>query len=389
MKNYDIIAIGAGAGLEIVIKALSAGLKVALLDKGNVGGTCLNVGCVPSKMLIYPADRIREIGEAKKLGIHARIVHIDFRSIMERMRKAVKSGVNSITKEIRNSQNLDFYNAEAHFVGEYVLEMKNERIRGEKFFIVSGARPIIPPINGLDKIEYLTNETVLELKRRPESLIIIGGGYIAAEYGHFFSAMGTKVVIVGKNKRLIPNEEPEISNLAKKELGKLMRIYTGTEVLEVRRRRKGYAVLVKKINTGEQKEIMAEKVMVAVGRESNADFLKVQNTGVETTEAHYVKVNDYLQTTEKNIWALGDALGRQMFTHAASEEVELAWHNATADCLGGAYRRAGEKGIRNSGRKNKVLQYGKRRSHDGRRGFCKGNRGKRDPKDFGISYHRP
>jgi len=329
MKNYDIIVIGAGAGLEIVFKALSAGLKVALLDKGNVGGTCLNVGCVPSKMLIYPADRIREIVEAKKLGIHVRMDYIDFRSIMERMKKAVKSGVNSISKEIRNSKHLDFYNAEAHFVGEYVLEMKNERIRGEKLFIVSGARPIIPPIKGLDKIEYLTNEKVLELKRRPESLIIIGGGYIAAEYGHFFSAMGTKVVIVGKNKRLIPNEEPEISDLAKKELGKHMGIYTGTEVFEVRRRRKGYAVLVKKINTGEQKEIMAEKVMVAVGRESNADLLKVQNTGVETTEAHYVKVNGYLQTTKKNIWALGDSLGKQMFTHAASEEAELAWHNAT------------------------------------------------------------
>jgi dihydrolipoamide dehydrogenase len=248
---------------------------------------------------------------------------------MERMKKAVKSGVNSITKEIRNSKNLDFYNAEAYFVGKYVLEMKNEKIRGEKLFIVSGARPTIPPIKGLDKIEYLTNEKILELKRRPGSLIIIGGGYIAAEYGHFFSAMGTKVIIVGRNKRLIPNEEPEISDLAKKELGKRMGIHTGTEVLEVRQRRTGYAVLVKKINTGEQKEIMAEKVMVAVGRESNADLLKVQNTGVETTEAHYVKVNDYLQTTEKNIWALGDALGRQMFTHAASEEVELAWHNAT------------------------------------------------------------
>jgi mycothione reductase len=329
MKSYDIIVIGAGAGLEIVFKTLSTGLKVALLDKGNVGGTCLKVGGVPSKMLIYPADRIREIEEAKKLGIHARIDHIDFRSIMERMKKAVKSGVNSIAKEIRNSKNIDFYNDEAHFVGEYLLETKNGKIRGEKLFIVSGARPIIPPIKGLDKIEYLTNETVLDLKRRPESLIIIGGGYIAVEYAHFFSAVGTSVVIVGRNKRLIPNEDPEISALAKKELAKRMGILTGTEVLEVRRRRKAYAVLLKKKNTGEQKEILAEKVMVAVGRESNADLLKVQNTGVETTADHYIKVNDYLQTTKNNIWALGDAIGRQMFTHAASEEVELAWHNAT------------------------------------------------------------
>jgi len=144
MKNYNVIVIGAGAGLEIVSKALSSGLNVALVEKGKVGGTCLNVGCVPSKMLIYPADRIREIEEAKKLGIHARIDHIDFSAIMERMRKAVKDGQNSIEKEIKNSKNLDFYNAEAHFIGEYVLETKNEKIRGEKIFIVSGARHIIP-----------------------------------------------------------------------------------------------------------------------------------------------------------------------------------------------------------------------------------------------------
>ena len=134
MKNYDVIVIGAGAGLEIVFKALSSGLKVALVEKGKVGGTCLNVGCVPSKMLIYPADRIREIEEAKKLGIHARIDHIDFSSIMERMKKAVKDGQNWIKKEIKNSKHLDFYNDEAHFIGEYVLQMKNEKIKGREAF---------------------------------------------------------------------------------------------------------------------------------------------------------------------------------------------------------------------------------------------------------------
>jgi mycothione reductase len=329
MKNYDVIVIGAGAGLEIVFKALSSGLKVALVNKGNVGGTCLNVGCVPSKMLIYPADRIREIEEAKKLGIYARIDRIDFSSLMERVKKAVKEGQNSIKKEIKNSKHLDFYNNEAHFIGEYVLDTGGEKIRGEKIFIVSGARPLIPPTEGLDKIEYLTNENVLELKRRPKSLIIIGGGYIAAEYGHFFSAMGTKVVIVGRNKRLIPNEEPEISDLVKKEFGKRMEIHTGAEILEARRTREGCTLLVKKKNTGKEMEIKAEKIMVAVGRESNADLLKVENTGVQTTEAHYIKVNDYLQTTKKNIWALGDAIGMQMFTHAASKEVDVAWHNAT------------------------------------------------------------
>jgi mycothione reductase len=331
MKNYDVIVIGSGVGLSIVFKALSAGLKVALIDKGNVGGTCLNVGCKPSKMLIYPADRIREIEEAKKLGIHAKIDQIDFSSIMERMKRAVKEGQNYIKKEIENSKHLDFYSDEAHFIGEYTLEFKNKKIKGKKIFIVSGARPLIPPTKGLDKIEYLTNETVLDLTKRPESLIIIGGGYIAAEYGHFFSAMGTKVVIVGRNERLVPNEELEISDLFKKELEKRMEIHTGTEVLKVSQDSDGCAVLMKNKNTGEEKELKAEKIMVAVGRKSNADLLEVQNTGVETTEAGFIKVTDYLQTTKENIWALGDAIGKQMFTHAGDKEAGLAWHNATQE----------------------------------------------------------
>ena len=331
MKNYDVIVIGSGVGLSIVFKALAAGLRVALVDKGNVGGTCLNVGCKPSKMLIYPADRIREIEEAKKLGIHAKIDHIDFSSIMERMKKAVREGQDYIKKEIEKSKNLDFYSHEAHFVEEYTLEIMNEKIRGEKIFIVSGARPLIPPTKGLDKIAYLTNETVLELKRRPESMIIIGGGYIGAEYGHFFAAIGTKVAIVGRNERLVPNEEPEISDLLRKTMEQQMEIHTGTEVLDVTQSSDSYTVLVKNKKTGEEKQMKAEKIMVAVGRKSNADLLEVQNTGVETTEAGFIKVNDYLQTTKENIWALGDAIGKQMFTHAGDKEAGLAWHNATQE----------------------------------------------------------
>lgn len=329
MKEYDVIVIGAGVGMSIAFKALSEGLKVALVDKGNVGGTCLNVGCVPSKTLLFPADRIREIQEAKKLGIYANVVRIDFASTMERMRRVVKNGQKYMLKEIRNSKNLDFYNEQGHFIDESVLEVKSNKIRGRKIFIVSGARPFIPPVKGLDKIEYLTNETVLDLRKKPKSLILLGGGYIAVEYGHFFAAMGTKVMIVQRNKKLVPNEEPEISDLLKKELGKRMEIHVNTETLEIRQSRSGYVVHVKDKDTGREKTFMAEKIMVATGRKSNADLLKVENAGIETDEANYIKVDDYLQTNKENIWALGDAIGKQMFTHAGGKEADLAWHNAT------------------------------------------------------------
>ncbi|MCL4476981.1 MAG: dihydrolipoyl dehydrogenase [Nitrospirae bacterium] len=329
MKEYDVIVIGAGdVGLGIIFKAVSRGLKVALIEKGNVGGTCINVGCVPSKTLLASADRIMEIREAGKLGVQANIMNIDFPFIMRRMKDAVESGRNAIRGALTDSRNLDFYGEEGHFTGEYTLRAKNTLVRGKKIFIASGARPFIPSIKGLDSIEYLTNESVLELKKIPESIIIMGGGYVAVEYAHFFAAMGSKVTVVERSGRLVAGEEPEISALLKKELGKRIEIHTDTEIVEVAPHG-GFAVLVKDRSSGEEREIFAEQILVATGRKSNADLLRVEKTGVETDERDFIKVNDYLQTNKQNIWALGDAIGKQMFTHAGDREAEIAWHNAT------------------------------------------------------------
>lgn len=328
MKEYDVIVVGSGSGVSIVDAALSHGLKVALVDKGPLGGTCLNLGCIPSKMLIYPADMIAEIQEAKKLGIHAEITSIDFNSIMKRMRGAVQEGQSHIRMGIKNTRDLDFYEGEGHFVEDYIIEIKGEKIKGRRIFIASGARPLIPPIEGIDKIEYLTNENVLELEKRPESIIIIGGGYIAAEYGHFFTSMGTAVTVLQRGDKLVPNEEPEISDLLKKEMEKRMKIYTSTEALEVKKNGNDHTVIGKDKNTGEEKEFTAEKIMIAAGRKSNADLLKVESTGVETDERDFIKVNDYLETSKENIWALGDAIGKHMFRHVANREAVLAWYNS-------------------------------------------------------------
>jgi dihydrolipoamide dehydrogenase len=327
MKEYEVIVIGSGAGMIIVEDAVSHGLKVALVDKGPLGGTCLNVGCIPSKMLVFPADRIVEIQEAKKLGIDAEITRINFNSIMERMRKTVKEGQDHLRKGITVTRNLDFYEAEGHFTDDHLMEIKGKQIKGEKIFIASGARPSIPPIKGLDKIAYLTNETVLNLEKQPESLIIIGGGYIAAEYGHFFAAMGTEVTIAQRRDRLVPNEEPEIADLLKREMAKRMKILTNTAVTEVKKTGKGYAVIGKDKTTNDELELNAEQIMLATGRTSNADLLRVENTGVETDERGFVKVNDYLETSKANIWAFGDAIGKQMFRHVANREALVAWHN--------------------------------------------------------------
>jgi dihydrolipoamide dehydrogenase len=328
MKKYDVIVIGSGCGMNIVEEALAQGLSVALVDKGPLGGTCPNLGCIPSKMLMFAADRITEIQEAGKLGTEAEIINIDFRFIMERMRQSVRENQEHMRRELSNIENLDFYEGEGQFADDYTIEVSGEKIKGSKIFIASGSRPSIPPIRGLESLDYLTNETVLQLKERPDSLIVMGGGYIGVEYGHFFAAVGTNVTILEMADRLVLAEEPEISEILKEELSRRMNVYTGAQAQEVRSNGHDVTVVVNELKGGGHREFTAQKILVAVGRRSNADLLKVENTGVEIDKRGFVKVNEYLETTKKNIFAVGDINGQQMFTHVANVEASLAADNA-------------------------------------------------------------
>jgi mycothione reductase len=247
---------------------------------------------------------------------------------MGRMRDAVKKSRDRIEKSIENAEDIDFYGGEAHFTGDYTLEVNNQTIKGKTIFLVSGARPLVPAIKGIEGIEYLTNETALELVEKPESMVIIGGGYVAAEFAHFFEAMGTKVTIVQRNKRLVADEEPEISDLLRKSLARRMTVHTNAEAMEVRQTGKVVTVTSKERDSGKVLEVTAQALLIAAGRKSNADVLMVGNTGVKTNEKGYIVVDEYFETTRKNIWAFGDAIGKKMFRHAANHEAELVWHNA-------------------------------------------------------------
>lgn len=334
VKAYDVVVIGSGSGATIVDNALYQGLSVGWIDRGPVGGTCLNVGCIPSKVMIFPADRAMEIRAAGRLGVGAEITDVDFGAIMARTRRMVNQSRRQIREGIEAPENLDFYEMEGHFVDGEGLErpsrtlaVGDKLISGRHVFIVSGARPRIPPIKGLDEVPYLTNETILDLKERPESLVIVGGGYISAEYAHFFSAMGTRVTVVQRNEYLVPDEEPEISELLQEKLSERMDVYTGTAVVEVIGEGAGVRVVAEGVEDGDRREVGAERVMVAAGRRSNADLLKVENAGIETDEAGYIKVNQFLETNMPNVWAFGDATGKHMFKHVANREASIVWHN--------------------------------------------------------------
>ncbi|MGD2104944.1 MAG: dihydrolipoyl dehydrogenase [Anaerolineae bacterium] len=338
VRHYDVIVIGSGSGATIVDNALYRGMRVAWVDRGPLGGTCLNVGCIPSKILIYPANRVVEIREAKKLGVEARITDVDFGAIMARMRRIVSHSQREIREGLHVSPNLDFYETEAHFVVEdqshgsgHTVQAGDETITGRHVFIATGARPFIPPIDGLNDVRYLTNESVLDLRERPDNLAIVGGGYIAAEYAHFFAAMGTQVTIMQRNGYLVPDEEPKISVLLRKKLSERMKVFTHTEVIAVENQKGRIRVIGRDVDDGELREVGVDEVLVAAGRQSNADLLQVEKVGIETDDEGYIKVNEYLETGVDRIWALGDATGRHMFKHVANREASIAWHNFAHD----------------------------------------------------------
>ncbi len=247
---------------------------------------------------------------------------------MERMQKTVAKSHDRMKQYVEKSEEFDYYGGEANFTGDYTLGVIGQEIKGKTIFIVSGARPLIPPIKGIESIEYLTNESALRLVEQPESMVIVGGGYVAAEFAHFFEAMGTRVTIVQRNERLVPEEEPEICDLLKAALSRRMRVLTGTEAEEVQQTGKVVTVTAREKGSGKVIELTAQSLLIAAGRKSNADELMVQNTGVKTNERGYIVVDEFFETTKKNIWAFGDAIGKKMFRHSANHEAELVWHNA-------------------------------------------------------------
>lgn len=326
--SYDVVVIGSGSGMLAVEKAMEAGMRVALVDNGPAGGTCLNLGCIPSKMMIAAADRVMEIQEADRFGISAEISGIDFQKIMRQMKEAVIPDHQRIHQSLKSGDGPDYYEGLARFTDDRTLEVNGRTVKGKTIFIASGSRPKIPDIAGLGTVDYLTSETVLDLEACPESLAIIGGGYIAAEYGHFFSAMGAEVSILQNRQRLVPTEEPEISDLLAGELAKRMQIRLGVGVDRLEPAGGGVRIVYTHRESGEQKHMEAGRVLVAAGRRSNADRLSPAKTGVETDEEGFIKVDPYLQTTRQGIWAFGDANGRHMFTHVANAEAAAAWANA-------------------------------------------------------------
>jgi len=334
MKEYDVIAVGTGSAMNIVDPMMQndRSLKFAVIDKDEPGGICLTRGCIPSKILLYPADVLRTVEKAHQFGIQVEVKNVDFTAVMKRMRSIIDQDITMIREGLSNSPNIDYYHATAQFVDKYTMQVGNETIKGRMIFLCTGSKVIIPQIKGLMEVGYHTSDTILHITKLPESIAIVGGGYIAAEYGHFLSSMGSKVTIIGRNKVFLPKEEPEISSLATRELGKHLTILTNQEVREARRTPQGKKELTS-VNreTGEQARITVDEIMIAGGRGPNTDILDPEKGGVRTDQKGWIIVNEYLETTQPNVWAFGDAIGRYLFKHTANTESLVVYQNAVAN----------------------------------------------------------
>jgi len=331
MKEYDLISIGTGSAMSVVEAMISENptVRVAVIDKDEPGGICLTRGCIPSKILLYPAELIRTIEKAGTFGIDSEIKSVNFKAVMERMRNIIHRDINKIRQGLSESKHVDYYPEAAEFVAPYTLKVGNETITAKMIILGTGSKPAVPPIKGIEKTGYFTSDTILAINELPKSIIIVGGGYIAAEYSHFLSSMGAEVTVVGRNPQFIPEEEPEVSALAKRELGKHVKILTNHEVQEAKVSSEGKKMLVAvDRETRETLEVTADELLIATGRASLSDVLHPEKGGIKTDSHGWIVVNEYLETSQRNVWALGDANGKYPFKHVANYEANVVYNNA-------------------------------------------------------------
>jgi dihydrolipoamide dehydrogenase len=324
-ESFDLIVIGAGSGLEISSQAAEAGWKVAVVEQGAFGGTCLNRGCIPSKMYIHVADVMRSIQDAGKLGIRAKATGVDWKAMVKRVTGMVDADAKEIEEGNKSAKNITVFKTTAKFVGHKRLQVGDRVITAANIVIAAGTRPSIPPIPGLDKVDFITSDEALRLPKQPKSMIFIGGGYIACELAHFFGTLGTKVTVVQRSGVLLGREDREVATKFTEVFSKRFDVRLNTATNRVFRKGKLLAVEIEK--DGRKSVITAEQLLVATGRKPNTDLLDVAASGVALDKNGFVQTDGFMRASVPGIWAIGDIAGKWQFKHAANLEAEYCGHN--------------------------------------------------------------
>ena len=325
VKSFDLIVVGSGSGLEVSSQAADGGLSVAVIESGPFGGTCLNRGCIPSKMLIHSADVAEIIRQSELFGITTEVTAINWDFIIRRASETVDADARMIEEGNREQARISVFKDSARFVGHKTLEVGSERITAEQIVIAAGSRPRIPKIEGLESVPYVTSDEALRLPKQPRRLAILGAGFIAAELAHFFGALGTEVTIVHRGPRMLRAEDADVAQRFTEVYERRFRLLLNTTVRRVRQQR-GEMVLDVVVG-GRQESLVADALLLAVGRVPNADTLEVTNAGVDVDERGFIPTDEYMETNVEGVWALGDIVGRYLLKHSANLEAAYVAHN--------------------------------------------------------------
>lgn len=323
MKKYQVAIIGGGpAGYSAAEKAGNAGLSVVLFEKRNVGGVCLNEGCIPTKTLLYSAKIYDKTKEAKRFAIHIEDASFDFKRIISRKNKVVRKLVLGVKAKMDNAK-VNVIEGEALIVNKNTISCNEESYQFDHLLICTGSHTFIPPIPGVKEVDYWTHEDALSTKEQPKSLIVVGGGVIGLEFASFYNSLGTEVTIVEMMDEILPGMDKEIVEELRNDYTKKgIKFLVGTKVESLSPSEIGTAVTIS--NNGESQNIEAEKILLSVGRRANITNFGLENLEIEYNERKQPVLNDQLQSSIPHIYICGDANGKSLLAHTAIREAEVA-----------------------------------------------------------------
>jgi mycothione reductase len=327
VRHFDLCIIGTGSGNSIIDDRFDD-LRVAIVEMGTFGGTCLNVGCIPSKMFVYPADLAASTIQATRLGVDLDLQGIRWREIQERIFGRIDPKAANGRTYRQESHNVTVFDGRARFVGPRELDVgAAETITADRIVIAAGSRPVVPDLPGLSAVEFHTSDTVMRLPELPESLIIIGGGYIAAEFAHVFSAFGTSVTVLNRSEVMLRREDVEVAKRFTDLLGRRVDVRLNTSVTRVEST--GNRRVRVHINRPEDEPepLDAEALLIATGRTSNADTMDPTRGGIDVDDDGLIVVDPYQKTTADGVFALGDVSSRQQLKHIANSDARVVQHN--------------------------------------------------------------